>query len=141
MVSDHLMGWSGRILIALVLLLNLQCTLAFIVAPDAYAPAFEMSGVVGAGMVRGMGILFLMWNVPYAAAAVDPVRRRFSLFEAVVMQAIALVGETLLHRSLPIGHMQLQATIARFILFDGFGLLALLLAAWLTNQARKHLSP
>ncbi len=123
--------WFARLLIWVVLFLNVQCALVFLLVPEAYAPGFEMSGAVGVGMVRGMGILFLMWNVPYAAAAIDPARRRFSLFEAVTMQAIGFVGESLLLATFPSGHVLIQATLTRFILFDGFGLLALLLAAWL----------
>jgi hypothetical protein len=127
----------ARILIGFVLLLNVQCALAFLTAPDRYAPGFEMEGAVGAGMVRGMGILFLMWNVPYFIAAADPVRRRVSLFEAVTMQAIGFTGESLLLATFPPGHFVIRATIERFFLFDGLGLLALLLAAWLTRKIHQ----
>jgi hypothetical protein len=134
MIHQNLRTWVGRILIGLVLIFNVQCAMAFIVAPDRYAPGFELSGAVGTGVVRGMGILFLMWNVPYFLAATDPDRYRISLFEAIVMQAIGLVGELLLLATFPPGHALVRATVWRFILFDGFGLLALLLAAWLTRK-------
>lgn len=134
MPHQNLRTWFGRILVGLVLLFNVQCALAFIVAPDTYAPGFELSGAVGAGIVRGMGILFLMWNVPYVLAAVDPIRQRVSLSEAIIMQTIGFFGEALLLATFPPGHALIRATVWRFILFDGSGLLALLLAAWLTRK-------
>lgn len=137
MSHTNLPVWIGRILIGIVLFLNVQCALAFLVTPEAYAPSFEMSGSVGAGMVRGLGVLFLMWNVPYATAAIDPVRRRFSLYEAITMQAIGFLGESLILATLSQDHVQIRATLGRFILFDGFGLLALLGAAWVTRTTRK----
>lgn len=121
--------WPARLLIGIVFFFNVQCALAFLIAPQNYAPAFELSGAPGAGMVRGMGILFLMWNVPYAAALWQPMRHFFSLTEAVVMQTIGLVGETLIWLKLPVVHTMVRGSILRFIWFDGGGLV-LLLAAW-----------
>lgn len=121
--------WPARLLIGIVFFFNVQCALAFLIAPQNYAPAFELSGAPGAGMVRGMGILFLMWNVPYAAALWQPMRHFFSLTEAVVMQTIGLVGETLIWLNLPVVHASARGSILRFIWFDGGGLV-LLLAAW-----------
>lgn len=126
--------WISRWLIGVVFFFNVQCALAFLIAPAVYAPGFELSGAVGEGMVRGMGLLFLMWNVPYAAALIDPLRRRWSLYEAVVMQAIGFGGETLLRVTFPPGHPVIADAIARFMGFDGAGLLALLLAVWLTRS-------
>ncbi len=137
MTCSNLRTWIGRSLIGLVLLFNVQCALTFIIAPEVYAPGFELSGAVGAGMVRGLGILFLMWNVPYMMATVDPVRRRISLYEALAMQTIGFTGETFLLATFPPGHALIQASVGRFILFDGSGLLALLLAAWLTRSRRE----
>lgn len=77
-----------------------------------------------------MGILFLMWNVPYATAFWHPVRRRFSLYEALAMQAIGLAGECLLLFSLPVENVLLRGSITRFILFDMGGLAMLAAAAW-----------
>jgi len=134
MTNQNWRTWMGRFLVGLVLLFNVQCALAFIIMPEVYAPGFEMRDAAGVGMVRGLGILFLMWNVPYVLAATDPVRRRISLYEAVTMQAIGLTGETLLLATFPPGHAVIQASVGRFILFDGSGLLALLLAVWLTRS-------
>ncbi|HEY9089098.1 MAG TPA: hypothetical protein VIO36_13080 [Anaerolineaceae bacterium] len=121
-------SWLPRVLIFPVLAWNLQCALAFLIAPQAYAPGFLLEGTPGAAAVRGMGILFLMWNVPYALALVDPRRLRVSLIEAAVMQGVGFVGETLLLAGLPAGFGLLRASILRFIWFDGAGLLLLLLA-------------
>ena len=43
------------------------------------------------------------------------------------MQAIGLIGETVLLVLLPTGHATLNSTVQRFILFDGIGLLLLLM--------------
>jgi hypothetical protein len=128
--------WIGRALVGLVFLFNVQCALAFLFVPEVYAPGFELQGAVGAGMVRGMGILFLMWNVPYAVALVHPIRWRVSLYEAIAMQAIGFAGEALLLLTFPAGHPSVEDSLGRFILFDGFGLLALLLSAWITRPSR-----
>ncbi len=127
--------WA-RVWIGGVLFFNVQCALAFLIQPQAYTGAFELQGTVGDVMVRSMGILFLMWNVPYAFALVHPVNHRLSLWEAWGMQAIGLLGETLLLASLPEGHAALRATATRFIWFDGAGLLALTGALRITRSGR-----
>jgi hypothetical protein len=123
-----------RLLIGSVTLVNLQCAVAFLLWPAAYAPSFELSGPTGAAMVRGLGVLFLMWNVPYAIALWHPIRNRISLFEALAMQAIGLAGENWVYLSLPLAHEVARLAIARFIVFDAGGLLALIAAAWLTRR-------
>ena len=126
-----------RILIAAVLFFNLQCALAFLLRPAAYMGGFGLAGVVGEQMVRALGVLFLMWNVPYIFALIDPQRRRFSLLEAIIMQAVGLLGETgilLLGGPYP---ARITATITRFILFDGGGLILLVAALVLVRQAEK----
>lgn len=129
--TKRLLG--SRSLIGLVVFFNLHCALTFLIRPWLYAPGFELDGIPGEVMVRGMGILFIMWNIPYLFALVSPVKNRRSLTEAIWMQTIGLVGETSLLISLPAGHEALRETALRFILFDGGGLLALLLAAWLVR--------
>ncbi len=121
--------WVARACIVLVLVVNLQCAVAFVVSPHAYTGSFQLTGPEGATMVRSMGLLFLMWNVPYAVAAWHPWRHRVSLVEAVIMQAIGLVGEALMLQALPpVGYAALRATGERFVRFDAAGLLLLLLA-------------
>jgi len=124
----------ARLAILLVLLWNVQCALAFLLSPGRYAAGFELSGAPGEAAVRGMGVLFLMWNIPYAVALWNPLRFRISLYEASAMQAIGLLGESLIWLSLPPAHATLQASLLRFIAFDGAGLLLLLLAVWLVQR-------
>ena len=126
--------WLGRALIGSVLFWNVQCALAFLLAPATFAPGFELGGAAGAAAVRGMGVLFLMWNVPYAVALWHPVRYRMSLYEAITMQAIGLIGESLILWSLGDAHPVAADSVTRFIAFDGAGLALLALAAWITRR-------
>lgn len=118
----------ARLLIGAVFLFNVQCALAFLAFPGRYAPAFELPGEIGAAMIRGMGVLFLMWNVPYAVALWNPMRYRLALWEALVMQAIGVLGESIIYMTLSPDHEIARASIARFITFDAVGLMALLAA-------------
>jgi len=125
----------ARLAIALVVIWNIQCAFAFLFWPDRFAARFELSSASGEAAVRGVGLLFLMWNIPYAVALIHPLRHRISLFEATAMQAIGLLGETLILISLPPGHGILYASLMRFIIFDGAGLVLLLLAIWFVHRA------
>jgi len=126
--------WFARLLIGLVFLWNIQCALAFIIWPERFSPSFELSGAPGEAVLRGLGVLFLMWNVPYAVAFWQPVRQRWSLYEAIIMQGIGLVGETLILFGLPLAHSLARQSLLRFIAFDGAGLLALLVALLVTRR-------
>lgn len=123
----------ARLLIGLVIFFNLQAAVLFIISPAAYSAGFEVGGVAGEKLVQGMGILFLMWNVPYMYALIDPLRHRTSLHQAIIMQAIGVVGETTLWLTLPSGHPAMESTVIRFAIFDGSGLIALWLALWTTR--------
>ncbi len=125
--------WSGRILILCVFAVNIQCAAAFLLIPASFAPSFELSGPVGEAMLRGLGVLFLMWNVPYLVAAWQPQQHRLSLAEAVAMQAIGVIGETAIWLALPLEHAVVRLSLLRFILFDSAGLVFLLAAAWVTR--------
>jgi hypothetical protein len=131
---DSIRIWLGRLLIGVVLLWNVQCAIAFLLAPATFAPGFELSGAAGEAAVRGMAVLFLMWNVPYGVALWHPVRRRVSLYEAVAMQTIGLIGESLILLSLGGAHPGAAGSVTRFIAFDGAGLALLVLAAWITRR-------
>jgi len=120
--------WPARGLIALVTAWNLQAALVFILWPERYAPGFELTGVPGAAAVRGTGILFLMWNVPYLVALWNPRKCRLVLGMALAMQLIGLVGEILILFTLPDGHVLLRTSITRFIAFDASGLMFLVVA-------------
>jgi hypothetical protein len=126
--------WLARIWIGAVLFFNVQCAVLFLWKPEAFAPSFELAGSTGIGLIRGLGVLFLMWNVPYAVALVNPRKHRISLYEAIAMQAIGLVGETLISLTLPKTHIIVRETLTRFIAFDGSGLIALLMAAWVARK-------
>ena len=121
--------WIARLLIGSVLFVNVQCAILFVTIPADFAPGFELSGPVGEAILRGLGVLFLMWNVPYAVAAYDPLKHRRSLYEAIAMQAIGFFGESWILWQTPPGHPALTASVIRFIIFDGVGLLVLCLAA------------
>jgi len=132
--------WLSRILIAVVLFWNLQAAILFITAPQDYTAAFEMTGVPGEAAVIGFGILFLMWQVPYFFALVNPSKYMISLYEAIFMQAIGFIAESFLYsRLLPV-HSVLRSSILRFIVFDGIGLLLLICARCLLLIKRKQAS-
>jgi hypothetical protein len=128
----------ARILIGAVLLMNLQAAAAFLLWPGRFIGSFELTGVVGEAALRGMAVLFLMWNVPYAVAFWNPLRYRISLYEAIAMQTIGLVGETIIFLTLPDIHIQARAAIWRFIIFDGVGLLVLIAAALLSKSKKSQ---
>ena len=125
-------------MIGLVFLVNIQCALVFLFNPSPYMAGFGLEGLAGEQTVRALGLLFMMWNVPYAFALANPKKHRISLIEAVTMQAIGLVGETsilLIGGPYPV---PIESTLRRFILFDGIGLVSLLMALWFTGK--KNLS-
>ncbi len=88
-------------------------------------------------MVRGLGILFVMWNVPYAAALLHPVRYVVPFACAVVAQFIGLAGEAWMFVTLPPGHAALRATGSRFIVFDAAGFALLIVAFALVMRFRR----
>lgn len=129
--------WLVRLVVGVVFFFNVTCALAFIARPGDYAPAFEVSGIPGEILVRGMGILFLMWNATYPPVLVRPDRQRTLFAVVLAQQAIGVVGETAMWATLPPGHPALWATGLRFILFDGAGLVAMGLAfGWMIWKLR-----
>jgi hypothetical protein len=123
--------WLIRLVVGAVFFFNVTCALAFVIHPDRYAPAFEVSGVPGRVLVRGIGILFLMWNATYPPVLVRPCRNRILFAVILVQQAIGVAGETWMWATLPPGHAALWATGLRFIAFDGAGLVGMGLVFWL----------
>ena len=124
----------GRILISLVLAMNVHCGIVFVSNPHKYATAYELSGIPGEAAIQGFGILFLMWNIPYLVALINPRAQRISLYQAIIMQSIGLFGESYIYLTLPLGHPTLSNSIFRFIVFDGGGLLALVLTLIITRE-------
>jgi len=130
-----IMRWLSRLLVGIVVFFNLDCAIAFICQPRFYSKSFELSGVPGTVAVAGIGILFIMWNVPYVYAFLDPFRFRISLTEAAIMQGIGFVGESILHNNINSSYSTLKQSIFRFMIFDGAGLLLLLLALLFTYKS------
>jgi len=128
--------WISRLLIAIVTAWNVQAAIVFIVSPRSFVHAYELSGVAGEAAVRGIGILFLMWNVPYVFAAINPIRYRLGLVFALLMQWTGLIGESYILSTLPMGYETLKSSVLRFVIFDGTGLVLLLLA-WLLVGKQK----
>jgi len=129
--------WLARLTLVTVFFLNVTCAIEFIIRPSAYALSFEVSGVSGEALVRGMGVLFLMWNVTYPLAMWHPWRYRWLVLIIIVQQAIGLAGETWMLLVLPSGHEMLARSALRFIIFDGGSLLAFLstfVFMWLTQS-------
>ena len=127
---------TARILIGLVFLVNIQCAGIFLFNPSPYLAGFGLEGMAGEQIVRAMGLLFIMWNVPYAFALANPIKHRISLIESVSMQAIGLIGETSI---LLVGGpypSPIESTLKRFILFDGVGLVFLLIAVWFAGKKK-----
>jgi hypothetical protein len=122
--------WISRLLIGIVTAWNLQAAFIFILSPVRFVTGYELPGVPGEAAVRGVGILFLMWSVPYIAALWDPIRFKLALVLAVVMQLVGLIGESYILSTIPNEHVMLRTSILRFIAFDGMGLL-FLVSAWL----------
>lgn len=133
--------WLARLAIVLVVGWNLECAVSFLVHPQYFAPSFELDGIGGEAAVRGVGILFVMWNIPYLVALWHPLRHRLSLGEAWGMQLAGLIGETWLLTTLPGGHLSLRTALQRFVWFDAAGLLALTLACWLVIRAGAAITP
>jgi hypothetical protein len=140
--------WVMRVGVAVVCGWNLTAAIPFVLAPADYIASFEVTGVGGEALVRGMGILFLMWQVPFVPVILEPARHRACLVCVLVMQAIGLAGESWMLSGLPTGHAALRATGWRFVAFDGAGLVILaaitvvggMLVLRLPNgcQAAKH---
>jgi hypothetical protein len=128
--------WGARVLVSSVFIANLSAAIPFILRPERFISGFELAGIPGEVSVRGLGILFLMWNATYPPLMYRPERFRLLFQVALAQQIIGLVGETSMWLSLPAGNSSLAATGLRFILFDGFGLIALLIA-FILSQHRE----
>jgi hypothetical protein len=131
---------AARLLIAVVVAWNLECALVFLLNPGTFAPAFELTGIPGEAAVRGFAVLFVMWNIPYLVALWDPPRHRLSLWEALVMQTVGVIGESLIFFSIPADHAILHSSLLRFIIFDAAGVVALVGAALLVGARRSQRS-
>lgn len=125
---------TSRLFIGLVAAWNLQAAFAFVFFPANYVGAYELSGTAGEAAVRGIGVLFVMWNIPYLFALKDPLQYRLALTLALLMQVTGLVGESYILSTLGMENAILRSSILRFIAFDGAGALLLGLAYWMTKE-------
>ena len=107
--------WTARFLIATVIGWNLQVAYIFLFSPESFISSFELSGIPGEAAVRGMAVLFVMWNIPYLVALWHPRRYRVSLYEAIAMQTVGLLGGSFILSTLGAGHALLHVSITRFI--------------------------
>jgi hypothetical protein len=122
----------ARIFILLVTGWNVQASIYLIYHKQNLAMSLGVPGMSGQALILGIAVLFLMWNVPYIIAAIHPVAHRLSLVEALIMQAIALVGEVIIRGSFPALPAPLSSTISTYIIFDICGLVLLLAALLVT---------
>lgn len=133
-MNSNLRVWSARVLIGIVTAWNLQAAIVFMIRPQVYAPGFMLAGAPGEAAVRGVGVLFLMWNIPYLVALWHPVRYRLALQLALAMQATGVAGETLIYFTVSAQLFLLRSSILRFTAFDAAGVLLLGAGYWLTRK-------
>ena len=121
--------WVVRIAFFVVFSWNVICALQFIFVPEVFVSSYQLSGTEGAVALRGLGVAFLMWNATYPAFIWCP--SRFSALGVVIIiqQIIGLIGETIILLSLPGGYTLLADSILRFIIFDGAGLVLMLVSS------------
>jgi hypothetical protein len=130
--------WLARAALTAVLVANMSAAIPYLIRPADYTAAYELSGVPGKVAVRGFGLLYLMWAVPFVPAILHPARHRVAFACVLAMQVIGLVGESLMLAALPTGHAALRATGLRFVAFDGAGLVVLLIAYGLLHIAHRR---
>lgn len=122
--------WGARAVVALVCFFNLTAAIPFVLNPALYSHSFQVQdcGIGGQVLVRGLGIAFLMWQVPFIPVIWRPERNRTCFLCLLGMQLIGLIGESWMLVAMPEVTGPLRATGWRFILFDGGGLLGMTLA-------------
>lgn len=128
----------GRILIGIVFILNVQAGIVFYFTPQDFSNAYELIGLPGNVAISGFGLLFLMWNIPYAFALWNPIKHWVSLIQAILMQLIGCLGEIAIILRIPENQYNvLRSSILRFIIFDSAGLFLLLFAFSIFKFVKK----
>jgi hypothetical protein len=130
--------WVARSLIGVVLFWNLLAAFQFMFNPQRYISSFQVEGLPGQTAIIGFGILFLMWQVPYIFAFIHPIRFKNSLWQALIMQTIGVLGESILRFTIPNEYKLLRGSILRFIIFDSIGVLLLIGARLLARHQIHH---
>ena len=119
--------WIARISVSLVFLFNIQSALIFLIRPELFMGAYELSGEVGQATIRGIGILFLMWNVTYPWVIKNPIKH-IIIYHIVLLQSlIGIIGESWIFFTIRDSTPVLAESIQRFILFDGIGFIIMLI--------------
>ncbi len=133
-------AWVIRVCFTVVFVWNVLCAFQLLVAPASFAGAYQLSGAAGEAAVRGMGVVFLMWNATYPAFLVNPVRFKVLGWVIAAQQAIGCVGEAFIMVTLPAsGFELLAASIQRFLIFDAVGLALMVLSgAFFLRHLRQH---
>ena len=126
--------WIARVLVLTVFVINVMAAVQFIVWPGSYAGAYQLEGLAATAIVQSFGICFLMWNATYPPVIVHPERYRVLFGVVIAQQAIGFVGESLLLANLGTGLEVLAASVLRFAVFDGAGLVLLVIAFALTRR-------
>ncbi|MBN1318039.1 MAG: hypothetical protein JXA42_21330 [Anaerolineales bacterium] len=126
MIRDRWLLLS-RLAVVSVLVWHLSAAIPFTLHPETFITSFgvEGCGVGGTVMVRGLGVAFLMWQIPYLPVIWHPARQKTCFGCVLGMQVVGLLGELLMLIDLPSGNPALLATGWRFVFFDGTGLLLL----------------
>ena len=108
-----------RICFCVVFLLNIQCALGF-----------ALEGPAGLAAIRGIGVAFLMWNATYPVFIVAPRKFKVLGWVVIVQQVVGLVGESFILVSIASmsGMELLRSSILRFIIFDGAGLVIMVIS-------------
>lgn len=139
MSKEKIVRIVGSILIGVVFFVNVQAGIDFYLNPQKYTAAYELSGIPGEISVSGVGLLFIMWNVPYAFALWNPIKYRISLLQSILMQTLGVFGESILLSRISAQEFPtLSKSIMRFIYFDGTGLVFLLIAGYLVFSLTKE---
>jgi len=136
--ASNAAGWFARLTVGGVFLANLSAALPYLIAPERYTAAFELSGESGIALVRGFGVLFLMWNATYPPVIASPGRNRTLFVIILIQQLIGILGQVWIATVLPAGHAALRATGMRFLLFDVAGLVAMALGYWRLYYHRQR---
>jgi hypothetical protein len=131
--------WAARLLVAMVCIWNLTAAVPFVLNPAGYTHSFELGrgGLAGEVMVRGLGVAFLMWQIPFLPVIWHPGRHRICFLCVLGMQLVGLVGESMMLAGLPAGHAPLRATGWRFVSFDATGLVVMALAYAALHWGRR----
>lgn len=136
--SSELAKHIASVLIGIVFFVNLQAGIDFYFHPEYYAYAYELIGLPGNLVISGFGLLFIMWNVPYGFAIINPFKHKISHIQAIIMQLLGCLGESLLIFRIPENqHLILRSSMMRFVIFDSIGLFLLILAFLIVHYKKQ----